>query len=601
MNKKSIAVIALSGLIGIGCLAGCSNNNSVPADRQKITFWGIPDQYNGNSFKEMVDAYNKGQGAIDGVWVSYLPKSDTSSDHVNTCTSKKPTVDVIGVSDRYTFNNIAQGFYTNLQPYVDDTSTYTTDKNGKKLFDVNNYASNNIDRYRFNVQTKEAGKGEDLYMLPMLNNATVLYYNETQFINNNINIISVPEEELDAYNATNGTSYAPRGYAEYTVAASPETNLKTSVNLQGQTVVKVFNNCIPMSFLETNTLSKNFSKAQNTKSSTKYGILNEWWFSHGWAVGGDCVKWDEDANQYKFTLGEEAKNYLVTSEVTINGVLYQPGEILTYRDKKTVQGGAEHLYELPSQYEQFREFCAWSQKKGVAVDDELSGYEISPSPATLGNTSKATYFTSSEVAMLVEDLSAINVISNAVGSKFVWNVAPLYTYREFEGEAPEASGVLKVIDGNSFKGEVKEVEGTPIVGKLSGSSINTSYAIPANSANKDEAWKFLQYISSAEGQSFFAKNDNGTPTSSLLINSPDYYNKANKKCSNYRAISIMGEKCEIGDWSYFENGAWIKPWSDELNTDVRNGVTSMDDFFAHQQANIDNLLKTYKFKLHGKE
>ena len=63
----------------------------------------------------------------------------------------------------------------------------------------------------------------------------------------------------------------------------------------------------------------------------------------------------------------------------------------------------------------------------------------------------------------------------------------------------------------------------------------------------------------------------------------------------------MGEKCEIGDWSYFENGAWIKPWSDELNTDVRNGVTSMDDFFAHQQANIDNLLKTYKFKLHGKE
>lgn len=63
----------------------------------------------------------------------------------------------------------------------------------------------------------------------------------------------------------------------------------------------------------------------------------------------------------------------------------------------------------------------------------------------------------------------------------------------------------------------------------------------------------------------------------------------------------MAECCTIGDWSYFEDGEWISDWSLELNTDVRNGVTTLVEFFDHQQVPTDALLAEYKFKLHGKE
>ena len=609
MSKKLVALAVTVVLGATTVLAGCGGGDGA-GNRERITFWGITDQYTSSSYNDLVDAYNNGQGLIDGVFVKYSPKTDSSANHMSYCASSRGTVDIIGVSDRYVFNNIAQGFYTNLQDYIDDPSTFTQNEDGETYFSEDNYAAGNIDRFRFNTETREAGEGEDLYALPLVANASVIYYNEDYFTRNNINIISVTEEELEAYNTANGTSYAPRGYAEYTVEAAPQEGLKTSENLEGDEVVKVFNNLIPMSFLEVNTLSKYFSTEYNKQSPSEYGILNEWWFSHGWAVGGDCVKWDEDMGQYKFTLGDKQPNYLVTEAVTVNETAYEAGDILSYADRNWVLENSSSpvtssLYELPSQYEQFREFCAWSQITTKNVDEEVAGYDISPSPATLNNSSKVNYFTSGEVAMLVDGTTELDPIYNALVGKTAWDVAPLYTYREFKGEDPAADGTLKVIgrtyDGVEFKGEVREVNGTPIVGKLSGSSQNFGWAIPANSSHKDAAWKFLQYLSSAEGQSYFVANDTGAPSVSSLINSPEYYDKENKKCENYRAISIMAECCTIGDWSYFEDGEWISDWSLELNTDVRNGDTTLNIFFDHQQRNTDTLLAGYKFKLHGKE
>ena len=608
--KKKLFALAISSVFAAACLAGCGGGGDDAGNAERITFWGITDQYTSSSYSQLVDAYNAGQGKIDGVYVKYSPKTDSSANHMSYCTSARGTVDIIGVSDRYVFNNIAQGFYTNLQDYIDDPSTYTKNADGETYFSVDNYAAGNIDRFRFNKETSEAGEGEDLYALPLVANASVIYYNEDYFTQNNINIISVTEDELEAYNKANGTSYAPRGYAEYTVEAMPAAGLKTSENLEGDKVVKVFNNLIPMSFLEVNTLSKYFTREYNKQSPSLYGVLNEWWFSHGWAVGGDCVKWDEDMGQYKFTLGDEQPNYLVTEAVTVNGTQYDAGDILSYADRNWVLDNsssavASSLYELPSQYEQFREFCAWSQVTGKKVDNEVYGYGISPSPATLNNSSKVQYFTSGEVAMLVDGTTELDPVYNALVGKTEWDIAPMYTYREFEGEDPAGSGTLKVIgkeyDGVEFTGEVKEVNGTPIVGKLSGSSQNFGWAIPANSSHKDAAWKFLQYLTSAEGQSYFVANDAGAPSVSSYINSPEYYDKDNKKCDNYRAISIMAEACTIGDWSYFENGEWISDWSLELNGPVRNGETSLTEFFDHQQGPTDTILAGYKFKLHGKE
>lgn len=611
--KKSIILPGMLAIIGgIVGLASCGpSDDSIPEGAERITFWGTVDQYNAEGYKAAVNAYNAGQGLKDGVYVKFSPKSDLSNNHISFCKSSVGTVDVLGVNDRYMFNNTAQGFYTNLQDYVDDESTYTKDENGNPYFDEANYSSGNIDRFRFNTATKEAGAGEDLYALPLLSNASVLYYNQSYFEANNINIISVAEDKLEAYNAANGTSFAPRGYAEYTVEATPKSGLKSSKNLQGEDVVKVFNNLIPMSFLELNTLSKYFTRSYNAASPSLYGVLNEWWFSHGWAVGGDCVKYDEDLGQYKFTLGDKEPNYLVVNDVTVNNHAYKAGDILTYRDRNYVIDNPAsdimgRLYELPSQYEQFREFCALSQTKDVPVDADFVGYGISPSPATLNNNSKITYFTSGEVAMLVEGANAMDTIYTSLVNKTKWDAAVMYTYREFEGEDPDPTKTMKVIgknyqDGGVFSGEVKKVNDTPIVGKLGASSINIGWAIPANSSHKEAAWKFLQFLTSKEGQSYFTGVDAGIPTDSEFALSAEFTGKENKKCANYEAISIMSEECEIGDWSYFEDGEWINVWADELNTDVRNGEITLEQFFANQQERTDSILSGYDFKLHGKE
>ena len=254
MSKKLVALAVTVVLGATTVLAGCGGGDGA-GNRERITIWGITDQYTSSSYEALKDAYNNGQGLIDGVFVKYSPKTDSSANHMSYCASSRGTVDIIGVSDRYVFNNIAQGFYTNLQDYIDDPSTYTQNEDGETYFSEDNYAAGNIDRFRFNTETREAGEGEDLYALPLVANASVIYYNEDYFTQNNINIISVTEEELEAYNTANGTSYAPRGYAEYTVEATPQVGLKTSENLEGDEVVKVFNNLIPMSFLEVNTLS----------------------------------------------------------------------------------------------------------------------------------------------------------------------------------------------------------------------------------------------------------------------------------------------------------------------------------------------------------
>ena len=44
---------------------------------------------------------------------------------------------------------------------------------------------------------------------------------------------------------------------------------------------------------------------------------------------------------------------------------------------------------------------------------------------------------------------------------------------------------------------------------------------------------------------------------------------------------------------YLADQAWISPWSNLLNGDVRNGKVTVTEFFNRVQASTDNLLKGY--------
>ena len=52
-----------------------------------------------------------------------------------------------------------------------------------------------------------------------------------------------------------------------------------------------------------------------------------------------------------------------------------------------------------------------------------------------------------------------------------------------------------------------------------------------------------------------------------------------------------------GDWSYVENGNWIKDWSNILNSSVRDGNMTLTQFFQDKKVlATDTILKDYKAK-----
>lgn len=596
MEKIVSKVLVTTLLVGTmaATLMGCGGSSSNAGDREVVKFWASVNQYTTAAMKEVVDTYNEGQGKLDGVLVQVdLTKSDVSSNHYSICPENvKNQTDILSVSDRYIFAgaNYASGsYYTDLSALYQQEALRTKTKDGEYVFNLEDLSDSAVERFYFNRETGEAGNTETgtLYAIPQGSSPTMLIYNEDYFKGANINIVSIKEEELSDYNKKNGTSFAPRGYCEYTVDAAPGKDLKTSKNLAGEEVIKVFNNLIPMNYIELNTLSKNFTQSYNSEAKSVYGVLNEWWFSHGWPVGGNCIAWDTEANQHVFTLGDTNPGYYVTKDITINGTEYKAGDVLGYNARKFVANNAgsvdmSALYEIPTQYEQFREFCALSQKTDAYVDDTMKGYGISPDPNSFSSSSKIKYFTSGQVAMLVEAYSNLNTIVKSTKAKI--NVAPLYTFREFEGEGQDGSNELKVVgkayNGVTFTGELKKVNDTAIASESVGSSDNLGYAIPANSTKKEAAFKFLQYLCSEEAQAIIAKANGETPTNKNLALGEAYANQEGRLVDNYAAVGMMSTTCQIGDWSYLGDKEWITDWSIDLNGDVRNGVMTLNDFFA---------------------
>ncbi len=592
ITSQILAVTLLSATAATA-MTGCGGSKD-SGGREVVKFWASVNQYTTASMKEVVDKYNEGQGKLDGVIVQAdLTKSDVSSNHYSICPENvKNQTDILSVSDRNIFagTSFASGsYYTDLSSMYKNESLRTKTKDGEYVFNLEDLAKSSVDRFCYNRETGEAGNIETgtLYALSQGSAPTILFYNEGYFTDANINIISVKEDELDAYNEKNNTSFAPRGYCEYTVDATPQEGLKTSKNLSGETVVKVFNNLIPMNYIELNTLSKGFTEAYTSGSKSKYGFLNEWWFSHCWSIGGNCVAWDNDKGQHIFTLGESNPCYFVTKNVTIDGTEYKPGEVLGYNARKFVANNSGSidmtaLYKLPTQYEQFREFCALSQKRNAKVDNSTYGYEISPDPNSFSSSSKVKYFTSGQVAMLVESYMNLNTIVSSTKAKI--NIAPLYTFREFEGEGQQGSNELKVVGktygGVQFTGKLKEVNGQAVACESVGSSVNIGYAIPANSQHKEAAFKFLQYLVSKEAQSIMSKANGETPTDTEIALSKNFAEQEGRLVDNYSAAGFMATTTQIGDWSYLGDKEWITDWSIDLNGDVRNGVMTLDKFFA---------------------
>lgn len=573
--QKLIAT-ALVALLAAGWFAGCS---SLPPAEVYLTFQFQMSMGGEALMSEIVDDFNETNE--QGIYVDASPS--TNLDGVGALLAGSNPPDVVYLDDEYFKGFVQEGYLECLDDYVANSEN----------MDLNDFWDSAVARFRYNADTGVGGGDSPLYALPFACNPTVIYYNKTLFQNKKVNIISVDEDQLEAYNKENGTNYLPHGFYEYDVAPA------NSLMVNGQGKYYVFNNRIPMNWEELVQCSEIFVE-YDSRLGQKYGFINEWWFSYGWSVGGDCLEWISDPNgdgdtsdgRYIFGLNDEHPNYLVTGSAgaVVNGTTYAEGSLLSYDDKLYV---ADHtsdatiadylsrqiLYPLPSTRDAFVEFCRLSQTTSQEVYNGLNGYGISPGPTTYNNYGKDTYFTSGRVAMMCESLSSTYLYGLTM-QEDSWDVAPLYQWREYEAD-----------------GSYKVVNGTKIMGKQAAHSTASGYAIAAHASEKkkDAAWALMEYMTSEEVQIKLMSAYLGTPC--LKSVSMDEFQTFETKhlADNRTVITDAVEYGTVGDWSYVEDSEWISPWAQVLNTNVRNGTMSLAEFFNDPCIKQTNeILKKYK-------
>lgn len=508
------------------------------------------------------------------------------------------------------------------------------DKIDTKEFDVSDISEALMAAYKMEYVKKANEKGEiityynvsgenaDLYGLPSGTSPSVIFYNTTMMEKSGIAVISMTEEEIAAYNAANKTNLVPRGYHVY--SSNPAADLvKVSsttyneVNLYGErqenvTGYRVFNNKIAMNWEELYALSAVLTPSYNQNNpgkASEKGFTSEHWFWLGWSVGGDCLSYDEEAGTLKFTLGENARNYMVVAEngVTINGKHFDKGDILDYNARKTLtalEAGsavkdttvtkndllkentgdtATVLYEIPSMRDAFTYFCASSSAVGSpSGHDQLhnkmvAGYGVAKPVKDMNNDSFEKSFTEGSVAMMYRDFT----IADKFGNKKDWNIAPAPQYKEF--------------DANN---NVKTVNGVEVKGYKAAHGETTAYAIPQKAKYKKEAKVIMQWLASNEVQKMFL--DYGSEpyyvANSATVNNDAEYKAtfANKwsKVTNFNVDVLMDSFNYVtpGDWAYTsKRSEWIAGWASFLHEQVETGKKTLDELFDNPQHSIGDI------------
>lgn len=573
-KKAAIALAAIMGFGAVASLGACGGSGG----SGEIDFWYSASVPDGRIISEMIDAYNNGQGKEDGVHVTGDNRGSVSRTDLMV-----NSPNVIMLSDEQFKQFAVEDYYLDLTQYYEEMP--------------GNYKEEEIPTSftrAFRIDTKDdangkrmAGEGAAIQGIPFGVDPMIYYYSIDVFEEAGIKIISCEEKDLEK----KYPGLQPHGYAEYTAengAKPPVEGATVSENLAGESVYKIFNNLIPMNFEEFRYLSKCFTKSYtDNDSTTDYGSATHHWFSFGWSVGGDCVGYDGE--KYSFTALDSSANYLVTAKdgVTVNGKHYAAGEVVRYEDKvkqadiATMQG----LHPLPSQQTAMQEFINLSVPRDKTGGMVATGYGVA---TAINESVDALYSASNKVAMVSGRI--VQTTTLEVAYKGQYDIALPTQWREYKGGSVYYKGeetfgneYLKVIGkqyaGTVYTGELdKDAEsGVPFVGRQTGYGSFSALMIPVNSdsSNYEAAWKFIRWAASEEGQRIYMKTGN-VPNQSALALSDEY--AAIGSGLNYRAAAIAAQGAEIGDWAYFNNGAWVDKWSGNFNQALRLGYTTPEKF-----------------------
>lgn len=612
MKKFSkIASLVLTGCVGAGALgfAACKTGPDVPAGTTVINY--VCSELNNstmNTFKKLVDTYNAGQGKTDLVYVEGKYSATTYSQYGSELRNRpKYSVATVGEDQIRTLaTSTAKNGFLNLNTILTDEM--------KEQIDLDGMPKGMVDSFRMNATVSEDGKYQvggdsELLAIPISSDPHVLYYNTKIFSDKKINVVHVGETELESYNSANNSKLVACGYAEYKDA--PYAGAVSSVNEQGLTVYKVFNDRIAMSWAEQRILARQFQK----QFGYEYGYMSEWWFNYGWSVGGDCVRWNEQINNYELSLGSKESNYIADKAVKINGRNYAQGEVINFEDtlhlnqnpseKAEVVGD---LIEIASFYDAFLEFNRMGIPTNKQADAGYYGYGVAPDTTTNRN---ARFLTGNNCPFLVAQYSdGVNSFSNStIGNN--WDIAPMCQYREYTGEETYYNGnetfaneYLKIVgesygDSGEFKGEVRTTaNGTKVVGKVTGASLYTALAIPAKApeGTTEAALKFILWVAGEEGQKIIGE------TGTVISNHPSYnmspeYTGTTK---NAYGAALVTAGSYVGDYAYFSSRTWIDNWSTLLNGDVRAGNVTLQSFLDQKLTQANNDLAAMTMHIIGR-
>ncbi|MCQ2742313.1 MAG: extracellular solute-binding protein [Bacilli bacterium] len=183
--------------------------------------------------------------------------------------------------------------------------------------------------------------------------------------------------------------------------------------------------------------------------------------------------------------------------------------------------------------------------------------KVMPKPSSVPSSDKTAFFEQQYFAMMVGIRA--NVAEFRQYCDFNWNVAPLSHY---EG------------------------------GTVEGHSGSMGYGMSKFSSDekKNAAFKFMEYMAGAEGQTELSKTGFSIPNQKELAKE---IIREETSPSNAEIFLDYVETQRGGDWTFLPDTQWIDLWAGALNQDVLNGDMTLDTFFANYQSQTDATLKLY--------
>lgn len=601
--KKWIATVC-----AVLCLAmpaaACTNEMS---GKTVLLLWMATNSDIAGAVRAAVMKYNDEN--TENIYIKYQnkPLNSYGTLIVNSLDAGIVGPDLILVSES-NFRNWAsrgggQGYFEDLTPYVEADPTS----------DVHKIMPAALNRYRYDSKKMTSKATDPLLAVPYDVDATTIIYNVDAIEGQGIKIISVDEEDIEAFNNGAPDNYGKtkadygitlpvraRGFDRRKADGTNMNYVKGTYNGQGEFVentepwqfpaygadgklseVVIFNNRISMSWDEVEDFGRIMSgltggtapnyylNHENVRPSTDWGYYTEWWFSYGWGVGGDCIVDPTGDGDFEFSLLDTTVRRAVykqtgdTRDIATDTQVSDPvsGKFKFVEDKgeNADYGLADGEYVgpvLPTQRSAFERFFYLQKPKNYG------GMYLGPRQVSdIGSSTDLAFFQTGRLALFTTTKSKLLAMRKAV-TDFTWDIAPPICYKMYDANGDAAVSRTQAVSLNH----------------------TNAMAIWKNSANKDAAYKFLKYYTTGQFQADVAHA--GIQCSAVPEQMHEYFVKVNEDNNAApKNISIF-EKCApnqyLIDIYYFPDEAWLWEWANPLNQQFRENDKSIDEFYNYK-------------------